>query len=58
MASERERTIDAEIWLQAWLAVGSASNTRNSDTPTKWADICLADYRKRFGGEHRESDDA
>jgi hypothetical protein len=37
-----------EIWLAAWLAVASSSNTNNGDVPAKWADRCLKDYRERF----------
>jgi len=37
-----------DVWLRAWVATASSSNTSKSSTPTYWADICLEEYLQRF----------
>lgn len=43
-----------EIWVKAWVHVAAASNSTNVNTATNWADVCLADFDKRFP-KHKEA---
>jgi hypothetical protein len=42
-----QSTADGDIWLAAWLAVAPSFNAKVDDC-TRYADRCLAEYRKRF----------
>lgn len=40
--------IHAKIWLDAWNSVARSDNSNLITTPSKWADVCLEDFRERF----------
>ncbi len=37
-----------EVWVRAWVNVAAATNCRQSDVATTWADKCLTAYDERF----------
>lgn len=42
------RLTDEQVWLAAWCAVAGTWNVKYKDTPKKWADRCVEDFRKNF----------
>jgi hypothetical protein len=42
------RAEQGKIWLDAWLAVASASNCTSKYKTSEWADSALEEYNKRF----------
>lgn len=41
-------TIEQEVWLRAWCATASATNTYDKDRTDQWADHCLRSFQSRF----------
>jgi len=44
--------VDGEVWLRAWVAVAGSVGGKLADCE-RYADACLAQYRKRFDGATR-----
>ena len=37
-----------EVWMKAWVCIGSSVNCHETKTATIWADKCLAAFDERF----------
>jgi hypothetical protein len=42
---------DGDVWLAAWCAVSASTNCVTRESADNWADHCLIQYKKRFGGK-------
>lgn len=41
-------TTEQEVWLRAWCAYASASNSTSVRSAKEWADRCLEGFRDQF----------
>jgi len=44
----RDKPSRERVWLDAWIAVATSSNSTRSSAATGWADVCLVEFDKRF----------
>jgi hypothetical protein len=51
----RDKPSRERVWLDAWIAVATASNSTTSKTATLWADVCLREFDERFPAPKAEA---
>lgn len=39
-----------QVWLEAWVRTAQSDSCVKLETPTKYADKCVDDFRQRFEG--------
>ncbi len=39
---------DKNVWLKTWIAVAASANCSDVNTPSRYADRCLKDFKDRF----------
>ena len=44
----KDNISDQEVWLRAWVAYTSSSNSTKCLYASEWADSCLEDFKRRF----------
>jgi len=40
--------VDESVWLEAYIAYITSSNSTKKERAVEWADQCLKDFRERF----------
>lgn len=45
-----------QLWIDVWVNVANASNCNNVQSPTKWADIAIQEFDKRFPQPKKETE--
>ena len=45
---QNKQKVFQDVWIKAWCDVARSDNCTSMDSPTKWADTCLEDFKKRF----------
>jgi hypothetical protein len=45
---KKEFNMLEQLWVNVYLAVSGSSNCTDIDTPEKWADRAVSEFKKRF----------
>lgn len=54
-ANKGEAVDRSQVWLAAWVSVATANDCKKPAVATDWADVCLADFDKRFPTQTAET---